>query len=193
MRIKCPVLAAFGTDKLSVNTYQEEIMASIARLDWGEKLVSFSLMGEVYGVPISMVQEIIRIQPITQIPRAPEYVDGVINLRGRIIPVIDLKKRFGLGCAEQTKNTRVVVVTVGTVTVGLVVDAVSEVLRLKDEDVEPPSPIVSSVDAEYIKGVGKIGDKLIILLDTEKILSHDEKIVLERLTNDGPSDKLRAA
>lgn len=167
-------------------------MASLARIDWGEKLISFALMEEVYGVPISMVQEIIRIQPITQIPRAPEYVEGVINLRGRIIPVIDLKRRFGLGCAEQTKNTRVVVVTVGTVTVGLVVDAVSEVLRLKDEDVEPPSPIVSSVDAEYIKGVGKIGDKLIILLDTEKILSNDERAVLGRMTAE-PSDKLLAA
>lgn len=168
-------------------------MASLARIDWGEKLVSFALMGEVYGVPISMVQEIIRMQPITQIPRAPEYVEGVINLRGRIIPVIDLKRRFGLGCAEQTKNTRVVVVTVGNITVGLVVDAVSEVLRLKEQDIEPPSPIVSSVDAEYIRGVGKTGDKLIILLDTEKILSHDEKIALDRLADVEPSNKLLAA
>ena len=158
-----------------------------AKSYYEEKLVCFELAGEVFGVPISMVQEIIRMQEITEIPRAPEFVEGVINLRGKIIPVIDLRKRFGLGAGEQTKNTRIVVIKVGEITVGMVVDAVSEVIRLNDEDIEPPSPIVASLDAEYIKGVGKIESKLIILLDTEKILSHQEKAGLHLATSDIPA------
>lgn len=167
-------------------------METAARTFYEEKLVCFELMGEVYGVPISMVQEIIRMQTITEIPRAPEYVEGVINLRGKIIPVVDLRKRFGLGFGEHSKNTRIVVVKVSDVTVGMVVDAVSEVLRLREEDIEPPSPIVASLDAEYIKGVGKIEGKLIILLDTEKILTHQDKAHLSLMSPDHSRGLLEA-
>lgn len=161
-------------------------MGAATKAGYEEKLVCFELVGEVFGVPISMVQEIIRVQEITEIPRAPEFVEGVINLRGKIIPVIDLRKRFGLGAGEHSKNTRIVVIKVGDIVVGMVVDAVSEVIRLNDEDIEPPSPIVASLDAEYIKGVGKIENKLIILLDTEKILSSHEKAGLNLVASNAP-------
>lgn len=161
-------------------------MGAATKAGYEEKLVCFELVGEVFGVPISMVQEIIRVQEITEIPRAPEFVEGVINLRGKIIPVIDLRKRFGLGAGEHSKNTRIVVIKVGDIVVGMVVDAVSEVIRLNDEDIEPPSPIVASLDAEYIKGVGKIENKLIILLDTEKILTVHEKAGLTLVSSDAP-------
>lgn len=140
-----------------------------------EQLVVFQLAGETYGVDIGHVHEIIRLQPITQVPRTPEFVEGVINLRGRIIPVIDLHKRFGLPPAEATNNTRIMVVEVNGITVGMIVDAVLEVLRLPEENIEPPPPIIKGVDVAYLRGVGKWEDKLIILLDLDRVLRESEQ------------------
>lgn len=140
-----------------------------------EQLVVFQLAGETYGVDIAHVHEIIRLQHITQVPRTPEFVEGVINLRGRIIPVIDLHKRFGLPPAEATNNTRIMVVEVNGITVGMIVDAVLEVLRLPEENIEPPPPIIKGVDVAYLRGVGKWEDKLIILLDLDRVLRESEQ------------------
>ncbi|MCR4427034.1 MAG: chemotaxis protein CheW, partial [Firmicutes bacterium] len=103
------------------------------------QLVIFELNGESYGVDISRVQDINRMQDITKIPHAPDHVEGVINLRGRVIPVIDLRRRFGLPCGEHTKSTRIVVIQMGESLIGMVVDGVSEVLRVPQDTIEPPS------------------------------------------------------
>lgn len=145
------------------------------------QLVSFRLGGEEFGVDIMQVQEIIRMQNITAVPNAPDFVEGVINLRGRVIPIIDLRKRFGLEGKEHDKATRIVVVKVDEITVGLVVDEVSEVLRIPASTVEPPPPIVAGVESDYIKGVGKLDDRLLILLDLSKTLSKEEKRSLQMM------------
>jgi purine-binding chemotaxis protein CheW len=138
------------------------------------QLVTFRLGNEEYSLDILSVQEIIRHMELTRVPKAPQFVDGVINLRGRVIPVLDLRKRFGLSADENTEDTRIIVVDISDKTVGFKVDAVSEVLRLPADTVEPPPSIVTDVDSEYIKGVGKIDGRLIILLDVTKILNSTE-------------------
>lgn len=135
-----------------------------------EQLVVFEVGDESFGIDISLVQEIIRLQPITEVPRAPMYVKGVINLRGKVIPVVDLRERFGFSVMEETKATRIAVVNVLGNTVGMVVDAVSEVLRLSIDAIEPPSTIVENVGSQYLKGIGKLENKLVILLDLDKLL-----------------------
>lgn len=143
------------------------------------QLVSFNLGKEEFAVDILKIQEINRMVEITKVPKSPDFVEGVINLRGKVIPIIDLRKRFGLPVTENTKQTRIVVVDVDKKIVGLIVDAVSEVLRLPTGTVEPPPPMVAGIDSEYISGVGKLEDRLLILLDLDKILSKDEKKSLE--------------
>lgn len=142
------------------------------------QLVTFRLGNEEFSLDILRVQEIIRHMELTRVPRTPDFVDGVINLRGRVIPVLDLRKRFGLPSDERTNETRIIVVDVDNKTVGLKVDAVSEVLRLPADTVEPAPAIVTGAESEYIKGVGKLDGRLLILLDVEKILSRTERDAL---------------
>ena len=130
-------------------------MAKESRTLGEEQLVVFTLANETYGVDISTVNEIIRMQEITEVPMTPDFVEGVINLRGRIVPVIDLRKRFNLEMAEVTQSSRIIVVELNDITVGMIVDSVSEVLRLPKENTEPTPPMVSGVDSAYLKGVGK--------------------------------------
>lgn len=138
------------------------------------QLVTFHLGGEEFAMDILKVQEINRMVNITQVPKTPFYVEGVINLRGKVIPVIDLRKRFGLEECEKTQNSRIIVIEVAGNTVGLIVDSVSEVLRLPSKTVEPPPPLVTGVDSEYIMGVGKVEDRLLILLDMNKVFGAEE-------------------
>ncbi|HBG46135.1 MAG TPA: chemotaxis protein CheW [Deltaproteobacteria bacterium] len=142
------------------------------------QLVTFRLGNEEFSLDILRVQEIIRHMEITRVPKAPDFVEGVINLRGKVIPVLELRKRFGLGSNERTNETRIIVVEVDDKTVGLKVDAVSEVLRLPADRVEPPPAIATGVDSDYIKGVGKLDGRLLILLDVEKVLTKSEKDAL---------------
>ena len=135
------------------------------------QLVSFKIGDEEFGVNILKVQEINRMLEVTRVPNAPEYVDGVINLRGKVIPIIDLRRRFGMERKEHDKNTRIVVVELSGKVVGFVVDAVSEVLRIPQSVTEPPPPIVAGVKTDYITAVGKLEDRLLILLDLESVLS----------------------
>ena len=144
------------------------------------QLVTFSIGEEEFGVNILKVQEIIRTMEITKVPRAPEFVEGVINLRGKVIPIIDLRRRFGLAPKGHDKNTRIIVIEINNIIVGFVVDAVSEVLRIPASTVEPPPPVVAGVDSDYISGVGKLQDRLLIMLDLDKLLSGDD---LEMLTS----------
>lgn len=149
-------------------------MAQVAAFNGEVQMVVFRLADEEYAVPITQVQEINRMTEVTRVPRTPEYVEGIINLRGRVIPVIDLKKRFGLASRERGAETRIVVVEVRGETVGMVVDAVTEVLHLDGSDIEPPPPAATSVDAAYIQGVGKVEDRLLILLDLDEVFVRKE-------------------
>lgn len=142
------------------------------------QLVTFRLGAEEFGVDIHALQEIIRMQTITRVPKAPPFVEGVINLRGQVIPVIDLRKRIGMPAATHDKSTRIMVVQLTRKTVGFVVDAVGEVKRIPSRTVEPPPPIVAGIESEYIQGVGKLDDRLLILLDLNKLLSEQEKAAL---------------
>jgi purine-binding chemotaxis protein CheW len=137
------------------------------------QLVSFNLGNEEYAVDILKVQEINRMVEITTIPNAPSYVEGVINLRGKVIPVINLRKKFGLELKEMDAHSRIIVVDVGK-TVGLIVDSVSEVLRLSSDTVEPPPPMTGSGSSEYILGIGKLQDRLLILLDIDSLLKRGD-------------------
>jgi len=138
-----------------------------------EQVVGLELAGEFYGVEIGRIQEIIRMQPITLVPNGPAYVEGVTNLRGRVIPVVDLRKRFGLAANEIGRQARIVVAEVGEHTVGLIVDGVSEVLRIGADMVEPPSSLVTTAGSEYLRGVAKLGERLVLLLDLGRILPND--------------------
>jgi len=142
------------------------------------QLVTFKVAEEEFGLDILKVQEIIRTMEITKVPRSPAFVEGVINLRGKVIPIIDLRRRFGLDTRAHDQQTRIVVLELGQLIVGFVVDSVSEVLRIPAATVEPPPPIVAGIDSEYINGVGKLPDRLLILLDLDKLLNADERLAV---------------
>ncbi len=142
------------------------------------QLVTFSIGEEEFGVEILKVQEIIRMLEITRVPKAPDFVEGVINLRGKVIPVIDLRLRFGLQTKGHDKKTRIIVIEINQMIVGFVVDSVSEVLRIPAGTIEPPPPVISGLDSEYISGVGKLDDRLLIMLDLNRLLSKEEKTAL---------------
>lgn len=150
-----------------------------------KQLVVFDLAEETYGVDIGSVREIIRIQEITKVPRTPDFVEGVINLRGTVIPVIDLRKRFGFGQAETTKDSRIVVVDIGGHDIGAVVDAVTEVLRLSADAVEPPSSLITTADSEYLLGIAKLESRLIILLDLQRALAGEDMESFAYESNNG--------
>ncbi|QGY41253.1 chemotaxis protein CheW [Pseudodesulfovibrio cashew] len=142
------------------------------------QLVTFSIGEEEFGVNILQVQEIIRTMEITNVPRAPEFVEGVINLRGKVIPIVDMRSRFGLESKEHDKYTRIIVIEIEMIVVGFVVDSVSEVLRIPANSVQPPPPVVAGMDSDYIDGVGKLEDRLLILLDLDKLLDNEEREAL---------------
>ncbi len=145
------------------------------------QLVTFSIGEEEFGVNILKVQEINRTMDITKVPRSPDFVEGVINLRGKVIPIIDLRRRFGLMAKPEDKDTRIIVIEINSVIVGFVVDAVSEVLRIPASTVEPPPPVVAGVESDYISGVGQLNDRLLIMLDLDKLLSTEDLDMLSAM------------
>ena len=142
-------------------------------------LTVFAFHESLFAVDAMRVQEIIRVGPITPVHHAPAHVLGVINLRGKVIPVVSLRARFGMERKEHDKDTRIVVVELRGMTVGFIVDAVNEVLRISRSVTEPPPALTASGSAEYITGVGKLGDRLLILLDLEKVVGVEEVEVIE--------------
>jgi purine-binding chemotaxis protein CheW len=149
------------------------------------QLVSFKIGDEEFGVQILKVQEIVRMMEITKVPKSPPFVEGIVNLRGRIIPVIDMRKRFNLPPKQRDRDTRIIVVGLEQGTVGFIVDAVSEVLRIPINTIESTPQLVLGVDTEYISGVGKLQDKLLIILDLDKILSVREKQMISGIREEG--------
>jgi purine-binding chemotaxis protein CheW len=157
-------------------------MADILAEDTGsdlEQMVTFNLEQEEYGVNILQVQEINRMVEITEVPQTEHYVEGIINLRGKVIPIIDLRKKFGMAEKEHDNKTRIVVVDVSSETVGLVVDSVSEVLRVPAGSLEDTPKMITGdsnnyASADYIKSIVKLEDRLLIYLDLEKIISSSQ-------------------
>ncbi len=139
------------------------------------QLVSFVVEDEEFGVDILKVQEIIRTVDITRVPKSPEFVEGVINLRGKIVPVIDLRIRFGIAKRERDNETRIIVVELSDRVVGFLVDKVKEVIRVEKNIIEPPPELTTSISSNYITGVAKLQDRLLILLDLDKVLSGEEQ------------------
>lgn len=140
-----------------------------------KQLVIFELGAEYFGIDIALVEGINKMLPITKIPQAPEYLLGITNLRGSVLPVVCLQKRFGIPAEEHTNETRIMVANIDGVKIGMVVSAVSEVLTIDDSVVEPPPPMVSNINSEFIIGVAKIDKRLVILLDLAKVLTLSEK------------------
>jgi purine-binding chemotaxis protein CheW len=149
------------------------------------QVVTFTLGKEEYAIDILQVQEIVMMTDITRMPRAPRFIEGIVNLRGQMIPIIDMRKRFDLAEAEHDAETRIIIVEIGGELVGMVVDGVREVIRLPDSAISPPPPMIQGISAEYLNGIGQIGERLLIMLDLGKILSADEQEVLRKLGPDG--------
>ncbi|HAS82870.1 MAG TPA: chemotaxis protein CheW [Verrucomicrobia bacterium] len=139
-----------------------------------DKFLTFHIADEEFAIPIGHVIEIVGIQKITEVPDMPNFVKGVINLRGKVIPVMDVRLRFKLQEAEYNDRTCVVVVSVGEVTIGLVVDTVSEVVTIPETDIAPPPRFSSAASGRYVSGMGKIGDAVKIIIDTTKLLRDEE-------------------
>ena len=146
------------------------------------QLVSFRLDQEEYGIEITKVQEIILMGDITRVPQTPVFIKGLINLRSTVIPIVDLRLRFGLKEELATDDTRIMVVNVAGKTIGIIVDAVSEVLRISQEQIAPPPPTVAGLGREYLTGLVKLDKRLLILLDIDKILVQEEAQTLEGAT-----------
>ena len=148
-------------------------------MDKDQQLVGFRIGRETFGLPISIVREIIRVPVITAVPDAPPYVEGVINLRGRIIPVVDLRKRFGQTQIEPDKKNRVVVVDLERRAIGLIVNSASEVLRIPPSEIQHPSDVFPEGEMNFITGVGKLNGRLVLLLDLNRMLQRGELSRLE--------------
>jgi purine-binding chemotaxis protein CheW len=146
------------------------------------QIVVFELGAERYGVDIATVYEIIRHQPITAVPRAPAFVEGIINLRGRIIPVVDLRARLGLATSDMTKATRIVVAETAGTRVGLIVDGVSEVLIVPSDAIEPTPEVAVGAEAAYLRGIAKLGERLIILLALDGLFGEADVDALSAAT-----------
>lgn len=145
------------------------------------QLVVFNLGTEEYGVDITQVREIVKVSNITKIPNSPSFIEGVINLRGQITTVMDLRKRLNVGTPDVTDDTRIIIIELEKSTVGMMVDSVTEVQRLPEKSIDSTPSISMEVGTEYIMGVGKLDDRLLILLDLKKILSGKEENQLEEI------------
>ena len=146
------------------------------------QLVSFKVDNEEFGIDILKVQEINKMLQITKVPNAPDFVEGVVNLRGRIIPVIDLRKRLSMAKKEHDNKTRIVVVDIAGNIIGFIVDEVNEVLRIGKDIIESPPELVSRVESDFITSVAKLEDRIIILLDLDNLLKKDEQEKIEEIT-----------
>jgi purine-binding chemotaxis protein CheW len=146
------------------------------------KVIVFALAHEEYGVEVDKVRTIERMLPMTRVPKTYAFIKGVINLRGVVVPVIDLRGRFGFPESEYTDNTRIIIVGVGDIEVGLIVDSANDVIDVDTDSIEDPPEIVGGIKAKYLQGITKIGDnRLLILLNLQEVLNKGEIIQLEQL------------
>jgi purine-binding chemotaxis protein CheW len=177
-----------------MNEQAEKMSQSLKTLpDKEGKYLTFSLGDEEYGIGILKVKEIIGIMPFTPVPQTPSFVKGVVNLRGKVIPVIDLRLRFGIPAVEYTDRTCIIVVEIKeeteTIVMGTVVDSVSEVLNIKGEDIEDPPRFGTKLNINYILGMAKIGGEVKILLDIDRVLTEQEMNLLEQAFGEQESSR----
>ena len=152
-------------------TIENEELAEDTQKD---KYLTFCLGSEDYGIEISFVTEIIGIQAITQVPELPDYVKGIINLRGKIIPVVDVRLRFKKPALEYNDRTCIIVIDVGDISIGLIVDTVAEVLTIPEQEIVPPPDTKMGFHNRYIRGIGKVDNEVKLLLDCDKLLNNED-------------------
>jgi purine-binding chemotaxis protein CheW len=146
------------------------------------KVIVFTLAHEQYGVEVENVKTIERIQPLTRVPRTPPFVKGVINLRGVVVPVIDLRGRFGLPESDYTNDSRIIIVNVGAIEVGLIVDSASDVVDVDSDSIVDPPEVVGGIKAKYLRGVAKIADdRLLVMLNLQEVLNKNEIVQLDEI------------
>jgi purine-binding chemotaxis protein CheW len=143
------------------------------------QLILFTLGNSLYGVPIEKVSEINKLGDITPLPKSPMYIEGVINLRGNVVPVIDLRKRFGMEKVERTNKNKIIVLLIGKRLFGIIVDSVQEVVTLAKESIEPSLPTASGIKSEFINSIGRYGERLVIILEISRIVTSVEDIKLQ--------------
>lgn len=148
------------------------------------QLVIFKLGNEEYGVNIMQVKEIIRMASINKVPQVPQFVEGIISLRGEILPIIDLREKFGLPKKEKSRSTRILVINLDSTTIGGIVDEVSEVLRIQNSAIRPAPSVIKGVNSDYLLGIGQIGERIIILLDLAKILETSEVVKIKEIAEE---------
>ncbi|MDP1946030.1 MAG: chemotaxis protein CheW [Nitrospirota bacterium] len=158
----------------TLETATKELNQQIGLTTDGSQFLTFQLGEELYGVDILRVQEIKGYTAVTKIPNTPSHIKGVLNLRGTIVPIVELRTKFGMPTIEYTMFTVIVVVVVKEKIMGLVVDAVSDVLNIDKKDIQPPPQFGAKVDVSFLNGIGKSGEKLIALLDMDKLLSDED-------------------
>ena len=147
-----------------------------------KQLVIFELGNAQYAIEIAAVEGIVKMQEITKIPYSPDFVEGVTNLRGSILPVLDLNKRFGMPQQEETGETHIITVNMGNVKVGMIVSKVSEVLTIEDNIIEPAPNMVKNINTDFITGIAKIDSRLVVLIDLSRVLNVDEQEIAVRIT-----------
>ena len=143
------------------------------------QMINFVVAGDEYAVDIKKIREVINFREITQLPKAPDFVKGIINLRGDVIPVIDLREKFGLHHEEYSALTNIIIVEIAKKAIGVVVDSVSHVIRIPESEIAPSPPFVGGLSGKYVSGIAKLEERLIVVLDMEKILSAEEMIELD--------------
>jgi len=153
-----------------------------------KQYVTFCLAEELFGVEVSRTREILSVISVTSVPQTPEYMLGVINLRGQVVPVIDMRLKLGLSAADETQDTCIIVVEVlvdgEPIVVGALADAVREVLEIKSDAIEPPPRLGTRLNTEFIKGMGKIDEEFLILLDIDKIFNSDELAMVQEIAEE---------
>ncbi len=158
-------------------TMEKETVSAIG-IRLAGKYLTFQLANEHYGLEILKVQEIIGMMKVTQVPKAPPYVRGVVNLRGKVIPVLDLRVKFGLNMVSDSEKTCIIVLQIAAggqpLVMGVIVDEVSEVLEVRSEQIEPPPAFADQVDSRFLMGMGKLGNKVVMLLDADRVLAQSE-------------------
>lgn len=168
-----------GSTKQEIENLNSEILEMEEDTTINDMYLTFRIANEVFGIGIANVTEIVGMQNITEVPDMPDFVKGVVNLRGQIIPVIDIRIRFKMEARDYDERTCIIVLKINEVQIGLVVDTVEEVITIDDEHISEPPKVASAQSARYIKGMGKVGDNVKILLDGEKLLREEELNALQ--------------
>lgn len=162
---------------------------STEQTDPGQEYVTFTLNEELYAFDALNVQEIIELTSITKVPHLPPYLKGVINLRGTIIPVLDLKQKFGMATGDYKKHTCIIVTEYSRGVMGLIVDTVSDIINMLSQDISEAPDFGTSINTEFISGMGKAGENLVLVLDVDKVLTADEASLLEQLADHGDDQR----